>query len=165
MVSYSENDLTSIVIAITILNVLPKILKEYIGPQFVRAVEKNDIVRNITLLLGIIILVYLTNYESNKILLSLIIFIFFLLFSRQTILFNIIEILLITFIFTQYKNNKDFEDLKIYLYLLFIIMFLGYEQYYKKQVSDKGLRFSLIKFIFGKKEKDYDHDYVEFQPL
>lgn len=165
MVSYSENDLTSIVIAITILNVLPKILKEYIGPQFVRAVEKNDIVRNVTLLVGIILLVYLTNYEGNKILLALIIFIFFLLFSRQTILFNILEILLITFIFTQYKNNKDFEDLKIYLYLLFAVMLLGYEQYYKKQVLDKGLRFSLIKFIFGKKEKDYDHDYVEFQPL
>jgi hypothetical protein len=165
MVSYSQNDISSIILIVAVLNVLPNILKTYSGPQFLKAIEKNDIVRNLCVFLGIILLTQISNYEGNKFLLSFFIFGFLLLFSRQTILFNLAELLLISFIFIQYNKYNDFESIKIYLYLLLIIGLLGYENYYKKQLKDKGLRFSLTKFIFGKKEKDYEYDYVEFQPL
>tara|TARA_R110002110_G_scaffold13281_4_gene63689 strand:+ start:117 stop:617 length:501 start_codon:yes stop_codon:yes gene_type:complete len=166
MVSYSnsffENDIKSIIILIAVINFLPTVLKNYIGPQFLKAANNNDIIRNFCVLVSIIALVYLSNYEDDKLLASSCIFLFLLVFSRQTILFNIIEILLLLYIFTLYTKNQDLE---YYIYLLVVIMLVGYEVYYKKQVGDKGLKFSFNKFIFGKREREYDREYIQFNPL
>ena len=66
MVSYSnkffENDINSIIILIAVINFLPTVLKNYIGPQFLKAANNNDIIRNFCVLVSIIGLVYLSNY-------------------------------------------------------------------------------------------------------
>ena len=169
MVSYSnkffENDINSIIILIAVINFLPTVLKNYIGPQFLKAANNNDIIRNFCVLVSITALVYLSNYEGNKFLASIYIFLFLLVFSRQTILFNIVEILLLLYIFTLYTKHEDLEYLKNYIYLLILIMLIGYEVYYKKQVGDKGLKFSFTKFVFGKREREYDREYIHFNPL
>ena len=169
MVSYSsnffENDMNSIIILIMVINFLPNVMKNYIGPQFIKAAINNDIVRNFCVLVGIITLLYLSNYEGNKLQASFYVFLFLLVFSRQTIIYNIVEILLLLFIFTQYTKNDNLESLNKYVYLLIFVMLLGYENYYSKQVKDKGIKFSLIKFILGKREQEYDYDYIDFKPL
>jgi len=105
------------------------------------------------------------NIEEDKILISFIVYIFLLIFSRQTLIFSIIQIVLLVYIFTEYNKNDNFESLKKYIYLLIFIMLLGYEKYYSKQVSEKGEKFSIVKFIFGKREQEYDHEYIQFLKL
>lgn len=163
MVSYSsnifENDIGSVIILIMIINSLPNLLNLYVGPQFLKSIKNNDITRNFVIFLGIFIVVQLSNVESNKVLTSILIFLFLLTFSRQTFIFTIVEILLITFIFVKYNNNDNLSSLWNYIYILLLIMIYGYYSYYKKQISDKGDFFSLTKFIFGRKQSDYDYDY------
>ena len=107
MVSYSsnifENEIGSIIILIVIINSLPNLLNIYMGPQFLKSVKNNDITRNFVIFLGILVLVHLSNIETNKILASVLVFLFLLIFSRQTFIFTLLEILMITFIFIKYK--------------------------------------------------------------
>ena len=163
MVSYSsnifENEIGSIIILIVIINSLPNLLNIYMGPQFLKSVKNNDITRNFVIFLGIFVLIHISNIETNKVLASVLVFLFLLIFSRQTFIFTLLEILMITFIFIKYNNNDDLSSLWNYIYVLILTMLFGYHTYYKKQISDKGEFFSLCKFVFGKKQSDYDFDY------
>lgn len=163
MVSYSsnifENDIGSIIILIVIINSLPNLINSYVGPQFLKSIKNNDLTRNFSIFLGILILTHISNLDFNKNLAAILIFVFLLIFSRQTFTFTVIEIVLATFIFLQYNKNEDRNFLWKYVYLLSVIMIYGYWFYYKKQLSDKGPSFSLSKFIFGRKQEEYDFDY------
>ena len=169
MVSYSsnffENDISSIVILISVIHFLPNVLKTYIGPQFIKAARKNDIIRNFCVLVSIILLVELSSVEDNKLVISCFLFLFLLIFSRQTIEFNMIQIILMLYIFSKYNENDDLESIKKYFYLLFGLLLFGYFRYYRKQVSDKGLKFSLVKFILGLRETEYNFEYIDFMGL
>tara|TARA_R110002074_G_scaffold98854_1_gene213851 strand:+ start:91 stop:600 length:510 start_codon:yes stop_codon:yes gene_type:complete len=169
MVSYSsnffENDISSIVILISVIHFLPNVLKTYIGPQFIKAARNNDIIRNFCVLVSIILLVELSSVEDNKLVISCFLFLFLLIFSRQTIEFNMIQIILMLYIFSKYNENDDLESIKKYFYLLFGLLLFGYFRYYRKQVSDKGLKFSLVKFILGLRETEYNFEYIDFMGL
>tara|TARA_R110002110_G_scaffold372992_1_gene582983 strand:- start:10 stop:519 length:510 start_codon:yes stop_codon:yes gene_type:complete len=169
MVSYSsnffENDISSIVILISVIHFLPNVLKTYIGPQFIKAARNNDIIRNFCVLVSIILLVELSSAEDNKLVISCFLFLFLLIFSRQTIEFNMIQIILMLYIFSKYNENDDLESIKKYFYLLFGLLLFGYFRYYRKQVSDKGLKFSLVKFILGLRESEYNFEYIDFMGL
>lgn len=169
MVSYSsnffENDISSIVILISVIHFLPNVLKTYIGPQFIKAARNNDIIRNFCVLVSIILLVELSSVEDNKLVISCFLFLFLLIFSRQTIEFNMIQIILMLYIFSKYNENDDLESIKKYFYLLFGLLLFGYFRYYRKQVSDKGLKFSLVKFILGLRESEYNFEYIDFMGL
>ncbi len=94
MVSYSsnifENEIGSIIILIVIINSLPNLLNIYMGPQFLKSVKNNDITRNFVIFLGIFVLVHLSNIENNKILISVLFFLFLLIFSRQIFIFTLL---------------------------------------------------------------------------
>lgn len=169
MVSYSsnffENEVNSIIILVVILHLLPNLVDTYMGPQFIKAAKNNDIVRSLCVFTGIILLVQISTIQENKLEIGFCLFLFLLLFSRQTIEFNMIQIILMLYIFSKYNENDDLESLKKYCYLLIFLLISGYIYYYKKQVNDKGLKFSMIKFIFGKKERDYGFEYIDYEGL
>lgn len=103
---------------------------------------------------------------TNNILLSFLIWIFFLLFNKMSLPFTIITvILLISLLLIQnYKsyfesqNNNKYKN-TIYLlnnishvliYIILIIILIGFILYFKKQYHDYKNNFSFLKFIFGK---------------
>ena len=169
MVSYSsnffENDINSIVLLISVIHFLPNVLKTYVGPQFVKAARNNDIIRNFSVLVGIILLIELSNIEDNKLVISCSLFLFLLIFSRQTIEFNMIQIILMLYIFSAYNENDNLDSLKKYMYFLCALLLIGYFYYFKKQVNDKGSKFSLVKFILGLRESEYNFEYIDFEGL
>ena len=55
--------------------------------------------------------------------------------------------------------DSKYDDIYLTIYIiigiLFLVTFTGFYFYYKKQLEDKKTRFSIFKFIFGKKESSY----------
>ena len=167
--TYSSNffqaDINSIIILIAIIHLLPNIASTYLGPQLVKAVKNDDLVRNFCVLIGVILLVQISNIQENKIEIAGLLFLFLLIFSRQTLEFNMIQIVLALYIFSKYNENDDVESLKKYMYLFIGLLLFGYGYYFRKQMKDKGLKFSYKKFILGKREKDYGFEYVDYKGL
>ena len=167
--SYSSNffqaDINSIIILIMVIHLLPNIASTYLGPQLIKAAKDDDLIRNFCVLIGIILLVQISNIQDNKFEIAGLLFLFLLIFSRQTLEFNMIQIVLGLYIFSKYNENNDIESLKKYMYLFIGLLLFGYCYYLNKQVKDKGLKFSLKKFILGKREKDYGFDYIEYEGL
>ena len=163
--NFFQNDINSIIILIMVINLLPNLVNTYIGPQMIKSVKNNDIVRNFCVLLGIILIVQISNIQENKIEIAFFLFLFLLVFSRQTVEFNMIQIMLMLYIFSKYNENDDIESLKKYVYILIGILIAGYVYYFRKQFNDKGIKFSLLKFVLGKKEADYGYEYIEYRGL
>ena len=88
-----------------------------------------------------------------------------LLFSKQTLWFSIIQLILLIFIFSKYNRNENLSQATYYILFFYLISVIGCYRYYQKQLSDKGERFSIEKFIFGRREQEYNHEYVKFKPL
>ena len=111
MVSYSsnffQNDINSIAILIMVINLLPNLINTYIGPQFLKAAKTNDFVRNFCVLVGIILLVQISTIQEQKFETAIYAFLFLLVFSRQTIEFNMLQIILMLYIFSKYNENDD----------------------------------------------------------
>ena len=63
--NFFQNDINSIIILIMVINLLPNLVNTYIGPQMIKAAKNNDIVRNFCVLLGIILLVQISNFVHN----------------------------------------------------------------------------------------------------
>lgn len=109
--------------------------------------------------------------ESNtspfqKVLLALLIWILFLMFTKMNLVFTIISFSLFSFAYfiqtwiMYYKNMKDdkkygeeISNLEhIFRNLVMITIFIiiiGFIMYYTEQYNDKQKDFSLLKFIFG----------------
>ena len=167
--SYSSNffqaDINSIIILIAVIHLLPNIASTYLGPQLVKAAKNDDLVRNFCVLIGVILMVQISNIQENKFEIAGLIFLFLLIFSRQTLEFNMVQIVLALYIFSKYNENDDIESLKKYMYLFVGLLLFGYGYYFTKQINDKGLKFSYKKFVLGKREKDYGYEYVDFEGL
>ncbi len=167
--SYSSNffqaDINSIIILIAVIHLLPNIASTYLGPQLVKAAKNDDLIRNFCVLIGVILLVQISNIQENKIEIAGLLFLFLLIFSRQTLEFNMIQIVLALYIFSKYNENDDIESVKKYMYLFIGLLLFGYGYYFRKQMKDKGLKFSYKKFILGKREKDYGFEYVDYKGL
>jgi hypothetical protein len=92
---------------------------------------------------------------------SIIIWVVYLIFTTQDIIFTIISLVLLMSIyiidnFQNYyeKNNKDISDKLLYyrhiVKTLFIInLIIGFSVYLIKQSTDYGFDFDISKFIFG----------------
>ena len=95
---------------------------------------------------------------------SIALFLFVLLFSRQEAIYNAIElfILFIMYVIYQVKlddNNANGTAIEYASFALLgltvLIMFIGYYSYMMLKIKQKGRRFTLLKFIFGKRELEY----------
>ena len=60
-----QNDINSIIILIFIINMLPNMIENYLGPQFIKAAKNNDMIRNFCIFLGILVLVELSDIEEK----------------------------------------------------------------------------------------------------
>lgn len=167
--SYSSNffqaDINSIIILIAVIHLLPNIASTYLGPQLVKAAKNDDLVRNFCVFIGVMLMVQISNIQENKFEIAGFLFLFLLVFSRQTLEFNMVQIVLGLYIFSKYNENDDIESLKKYMYLFLGLLLLGYGYYFRKQFKDKGLKFSFKKFVLGKREKDYGFEYIDFEGL
>lgn len=160
-----QNDINSVIILIFIINMLPNMMETYMSPQFIRATKDNDMIRNFCIFLGILILVELSDIEANTVFVSMMLYSMMLLFSKQTLWFSLIQILLLVFIFSKYNRNENLSHISYYILFFYLVSVYGCYRYYQKQLRDKGERFSIEKFIFGKREQQYNHEYVQFQGL
>ena len=144
---------------------LPNILETYMSPQFIRATKNNDMIRNFCIFLGIMVLVELSDTEQNTVFVSMMLYSMILLFSKQTLWFSLIQVILLVFIFSKYNRNENLSNIPYYILFFYLVSAYGFYKYYQKQLHDKGERFSIEKFVFGKREQEYNHEYVDFQPL
>ena len=160
-----QNDINSIIILIFIINMMPNIIETYVSPQFIKATKNNDMIRNFCIFLGILALVELSDIEENTVFVSLMIYSMMILFSKQMLWFSLIQIILLVFIFSKYNRNESLSQVTYYILFFYAVSVYGCYKYYLKQIQDKGERFSLEKFIFGRREQTYNHEYVKFKPL
>lgn len=142
------------------------IFSSFASPELLRTVKNNDYVR--LLILYYIIFFFVSTIipdtegisKSNKILneliISFIILIFIILFTRQLQFFNIIQMLILFSIYILHLNEVKYYVIYIFYGLLGFTLLLGFYFYYKKQLKDKGKSFTYQKFLLGNKEKDYE---------
>ena len=150
---------------------IPHVYKDYVGHQFLSIVSNNDLYRNLFLLFGLLLVTFehnlLPEIENNlleRVILAFFLFVFVLLFSRQEAIYNAIEIFIFFILYIIYKLKIDdygVSDSAIeyatfaLVSLAFLIIFVGYYQYMLLKMNQKGSRFTLTKFVFGKREKEY----------
>ena len=100
----------------------------------------------------------------EKVVLTVSLFFFILLFSRQEAIYNAVEIAILFAMYVIYQvkldnNNVDDSALEYVSYgllgLAVLIIFVGYYSYMMLKMKQKGRRFRLLKFIFGKREVEY----------
>lgn len=157
-----------------ILQTVPHIYSGYTGHQFLVLVKNSDLYRNLFLMLSIWFIISYTEksvtpeeIESNvweRILLTLLLFIFIMLFSRQEALYNSVELSLLFIIYVLYQVKQDntsvdtsaLEYASYAIFGLFILILIsGYYRYMMLKIRQKGRRFSILKFIFGMREVEY----------
>ena len=153
---------------------IPHFYTSYIGNQFLRTVSNSDLYRNIFLILSIwfvinyidegILSEELQNSLWERLVLTIALFVFILLFSRQEGIYNAIELLLLFIMYVIYQvklddNNANGTSIEYASYSLLgltvFIMFIGYYRYMMLKMKQKGRRFTLLKFVFGKRELEY----------
>lgn len=138
------------------------VFSNFASPELIRTLKNNDYIRLIVLYF--IIFFFIRNILSRQLnkdeittelLVSFIILIVIVLFSRQNQFFNIIQIFILLILYT--LNLYEVDKIFVYtLYILFVFfLFLGFYYYYLKQLEDKGKRFSYKKFLIGNKEDFY----------
>ena len=157
-----------------LLESIPHIYTGYIGNQFVRIVKNNDLYRNIFLLLSVS---FIINYVHEtivpedientweKIIITIALYVFILLFSTQQAIYNAVELffLFIMYIIYQVKVDNEGSESEILEYASYgilgfvvLMLFIGYFEYMKLKKKQKGKRFTYSKFIFGKREEEYN---------
>ena len=168
---YFEDNFINGLLFFGLINIVPGMYGGYIGPQFKRFICSNDYLR--TSLLYIFIWFSLSSIiklpssgdvdTSDNSILALVVLSFILLFSKQSLNFNIIQsiLIIIIYILTALRVQDNFSsphdnNLKIasnvLLFVLLFFLLLGYYYYYLKQYKDKDKDFSLQTFIIGRKE-------------
>lgn len=151
----------------------------YLPPQLTKYLNNNDIPRQIFIFIVILISIQFIDNDSSqkiedKILGATLLYLFSLLFTKQTLLYSLFEIMIfisLYFLFyylTTYKpTGQEKENIHIAMYvmtgLLLATVILGSQQYYLKQRKDKGNRFSNLKFLFGNPEKERRIKSIRYQ--
>ena len=157
-----------------LLQTIPHVYSNYVCHQFLTIVRYNDLYRNLFLVLAIWFIINYTEegvmpeeIEHNmweKVVLTVSLFFFILLFSRQEAIYNAVEIAILFAMYVIYQvkldnNNVDDSALEYVSYgllgLAVLIIFVGYYSYMMLKMKQKGRRFRLLKFIFGKREVEY----------
>lgn len=140
--------------------------------QFINLINKNDIIKHICIIWSIYFLVDFTdNKYSNPIetlYQSLIIWIGYIIISKQNTKFNVINFILISLIYSinsyndylinTNKSDKYDDKIKnlnllsnILVIILIITSLTGLLQFYNYEKKYKKSKFENIKFIFGSK--------------
>lgn len=175
-------DFASSVFFFVILKTIPTVYSGYIGHQFIQKMRDNDLYRNLFLIVTIWLICKFTEEAQlademrhsviGKIILTFVIYFFILLFSRQTAIFNASELLLlfVMYVIHEVRNyyysdygadhlNRTAETLTYVTFgiwgLVIFLVILGYFNYMTLKMKQKGSRFKLSKFIFGKREAEY----------
>jgi hypothetical protein len=154
-----------------ILAVSGEFISETLGCKTQKLLRDNMIIKNIFI---IFVLFFAISYTETEVInplvnfkKSLIIWVFYVLFTRMTLSFTLIAFLILFIIYliglyevyyTKNKINKDkLEIMKkvkpILINLLMGILIVGFVFYLNKQYREKK-NFSLNKFIFGVRQCD-----------
>jgi len=159
-----------------ILSIFENIKHGFLAAQLSDFISKNDLFRNLLFLILIFFTLEVSgvtisnNKIENKVVLSIILYIFVLLFSKQTIYFSLFQLLIF---FTMYgiyyyltnddEENVEHVDVKgndtyyntLYVLtgLLLFSTLVGFMFYYLKQREDKGENFTILKFLFKARDK------------
>lgn len=140
------------------------IFSGFASPELIRTLRNNDYLRLLVLYYVIFFFIQniikkentTNNYKTEtELLISFIILVFIVMFTRQTQNFNILQILLLFILYILNINNVQYEIIYIFYGLLISSLFLGFYYYYLKQLKDRGNKFSYQRFFIGNKEKDY----------
>lgn len=143
--------------------------------QFINLINKNDIIKHICIIWSIYFLVDFTNnkYENplKTLKQTLIIWIGYLIISKQSIYFNVFNFLIITCVYVVNKYSEylinNYENIygedkinkikrlniisNTLVILLVVSSFTGLIQFYKYEKNYKQSKFENAKFIFGSK--------------
>ena len=154
-----------------ILAIMGNFTAETLGCQ-TQKILKNMIVKNIVIFFILFFVVDFSSKSQNNPYLtfkiSLIIYILFILFSRNIsictlIVFMLLSLSYVLVTYRKYYQNKNMNEEKKNIYikninkfidigelLIIIILFIGFALYFKKQYKDHKNNWSTITFIFGK---------------
>lgn len=156
-----------ILMCISAVSIVPTYSK-----QFINLINKNDIIKHICIIWSIYFLIDFSDdkYQHPLVTLkqSLIIWIGYLIISKQSIYFNVFNFLILTciYVFNKYndylvntnkidKNDNEIKKLNeisnILVILLVVSSFTGLIQFYKYEKNYKQSKFENAKFIFGSK--------------
>ena len=137
----------------------------FLPPQLLKFLKKDLLIRQVFLLFLVFISIQLTKGDGDiliqdKAISSLFLYIFILIFPKQTLEFSLVEMFLLLALYGIYYTLKTYtledkkeNDLYLSLYsiggVFCLLIVIGNIVYYNKQREDKGERFSYIKFFFG----------------
>jgi hypothetical protein len=180
--SQSVYDFVSSIFFFIIINSSSTIYTGYTGNQLKKIISDSDLLRNIFLFAtlwligGFVdddqIVDGIQNNLVQKLIISSIVFVFILLFSRQTAFFNGLEMIILLAVYVLHEVRTDYyadhgltendstakvlENVNYGLLgSLGFFLIIGYYQYMVLKIKQKGKRFKLSRFMFGKEERDY----------
>ena len=148
-------------------NTLSNLKWSFLPPQLIKFLRKDLITRQIFLFFLVFISIQLTKGGSDipledKAISSFFLYIFVLIFPKQTLSFALIELFLFVILYGIYYtiNNYDItlpddtkESLNIAMYavggILILLILTGNVFYYFKQKKDKNKDFDYLQFFFG----------------
>lgn len=155
-------------IFLLVLAIIGGYIANTLGCKTQRLMETNMVVKHIVTIMVLYFAMDLSSqFQEKKISpfenfkLSLIIYSFFLLFTKMSLQFTIFTFILLGMAYflssyIKYLDNNDSEFTKLLtnaveiLYILIIIIVLvGFSLYYIKQRKDHDKNFSHIKYLFG----------------
>ena len=181
MIEFLRKDILNFISGLSllfILSIFENIKHGFLAAQLSDFIVNNDIFRNFLFLVLIFFtlevsgIVVSNNKIENKIILAIILYLFVLLFSKQTLYFSLFQLSIFFSMYGIYyyltndgDENVDIVDVNnndSYYYGLYaltgILIFssmIGFMFYYMKQKEDKGKDFTLLKFLFRSRKKNY----------
>lgn len=158
------------IILFFILRVFGDAFSGFVSPSLMRYLKNNDYVR--VFLLYLILFFFLSkivnldffsgNYNLQEVqkndiilLISFIILVFIIMFTRQPHNFNIFQIGIILLLFILNETNTNYNIIYSFYVLLVLSLIIGMYLYYLKQIKDKGSNFSYQRFFIGNQEDFY----------
>jgi len=167
-------------IFLLILAVSGNFVAETMGCKTQQLLTENMFVKHVVLYLIIFFALGFTSEDNalpSKIAReALIVWMFFVMFTRMSLFFTMIVFLLLAFRYvintyiehykqkSEKKNKKLIENLKnkgeIVVYVILLTLILGFSLYFRKQYNDWALKhkkWSTFKFIFGVRECKLHH--------
>lgn len=165
-----NNNLINVFINFILFESISETFDGYIGKQLFCYIKQNDYLRTMFLILVVFFTLNEILTDNNELsipdslLVTFITVLVLLIFSRQDVEFNIVQIIFVLtiYIISIYKERTRDDSLEqkltytvdgLYITLL-VIMLVGYYFYFERKVVEKGDRFSWRKFFIGSRESD-----------
>ena len=181
MVDFLRKDMLNFISGLAflfIISIFENIRHVFLAPQLSDFTTSNDLFRNILFIILIFItlevsgLIVSNNRIENKIVLTLVLYLFVLLFSKQNLYFSLFELVIFFSMYCVYYylindgddeidkvnvtgNDKYYIALYVLTGVLLFSSIIGFMFYYLKQKQEKGNKFTLFKFLFRAREKFY----------